>query len=101
MNTSVVDAEIGEILKKKIDVKIEEMRRNDPILNGRIETEGIHMLRVQMTKWAANAWDEICATDLIPNAFKKCGMCNDVYGRENHLVECQHLETYSPPWSRF
>ena len=43
-NTSVVDAEIGEILKKKIDAQISHMRKHDPDRNTRIETEGIHML---------------------------------------------------------
>ena len=32
--------------------------------------------------------------NLIPNAFKKCGLCNDVYGREAHLIEVQHMLTY-------
>ena len=97
----MVDAEVGETLKKKIDVKIRELRRSNKVLNDKIESEGIHMLRIQITKWAAEAWEEICATDLIPKAFKKCGLCNDVYGRERHLIECQHMLTYEAPGPTF
>ena len=100
-NTSVVDAEIGETLKKKIDAKITEVRRENTELNDRIETEGIHMLRTELTRWAADAWEEIINSDIIPKAFKKCGLCNDVYGREGHLIECQHLETYEAPGPDF
>ena len=50
-----MDVEIGETLKKKIDKQIHRMRKNDPELKGRIESERIHMLRVQITKWAAEA----------------------------------------------
>ena len=53
-NCSVVDAEIGETLKKKIDVKIDEIRRNDVLLNDRIEQEGIHMLRTNLTYWTSS-----------------------------------------------
>ena len=35
--------------------------------------------------------------DTIPNAFKACGLCNDKYGRENHLIQCQKLKTYKAP----
>ena len=80
----ILNAEVVETLKKNVDVKIRDLRRSNKVLNDRIETEGIQMLRIQITKWAANAYEEICATDLIPKAFKKCGLCNDVYGRERH-----------------
>ena len=47
------------------------------------------------------------ASNLIPDAFKKCGLANDCFGRENHLlsgskrnfrvIEVQHLLSYKVP----
>lgn len=54
-------------------------------------------MRVQFTKWAADAWAELIESSNIPLAFKKCGLCNDKNGSENHLIKCQNLLSYEAP----
>merc|ERR1711907_687881 len=93
-NCSVVDAEIGATLKNIIDKKIDDLCEQDSSYIDRIESEGISILRVEITKWAADVWEEICQSSIIPMAFKKCGLANDMYGRENHLRECQNLRSF-------
>ena len=46
------------------------------------------------------AWEDYTTTDCqaeITNAFKKCGMYNDIYGRENHLIKIDRFKDYKPP----
>ena len=92
---------IGQSIKLKIFREIKNMRENDPVLDAKIETEGISCLRIQITKWVAEAWEEICQGDSIPLAFKKCGLCNDIHERENHLVTVAGLKTYKVPSKEF
>ena len=102
-NCSAVDAEIGATLKNIIDKKINDLCEQDSSYIDRIESEGISILRLEITKWAADAWDEICQSSIIPMAFKKCGFVNDMYGRENHFRVCQNLKSFkvhSHEWVR-
>lgn len=96
-STSPVDEHIGNSLKEKIGEKLQKIRDADPEMNQKFETCGPGFLRIQLTKLACDAWEEICKTDEIPKAFKACGLCNDKFGRENHLVKCQNLKTYQAP----
>ena len=43
--------------------------------------------------------DHVCTEkkDMITKAFKKCGMFNDVNGKENHLVKLKRMPDYEPP----
>ena len=50
-----------------------------------------------MATWLGDAWDELCETDIIEKSFKRMGLCNDVNGKENHLVKVRKLRTYCPP----
>ena len=61
-----------------------------------LKAEAFPLFRVEFTKWAANAWEELRKTELIPRAFKRCCLCNDKYGRENHLVKVTRLKSYKP-----
>ena len=96
-NTSVVDAHIGQNIKLKVFAEIRKMRDQDTEVNQRIEDEGIGFLRIEMTKWVADAWEKVCQTDMISRAFKSCGVCNDMNGNESHLVSVGSLSTYSVP----
>ena len=96
-STSVVDEHIGQKLKDKIKAKIQHKRETDPTFNDRLEKEGPSFVRINITHFAVEAYDELCSDDTIPKAFKSCGLCNDKFGRENHLVKCQNLLTYEPP----
>ena len=51
------------------------------------------------TKWAAEAWEDYSTNNQaeITAAFKRCGMFNDVDGRENHLVKVQGCPDYEVP----
>ena len=53
--------------------------------------------RVLFTKWLAEAWEDFTTNhqDQITNAFKRCGMFNDINGKENHLVK---LDKRYPEW---
>ena len=55
--------------------------------------------RVLYTKWLGTAWEESTTNhqDLITKTFKRCGMFNDIHGRENHLVKVERVQNYSPP----
>ena len=50
-------------------------------------------------KWLGDVWDHVCAEkkDMITKSFKKCGMFNDVNGKENHLVKLKRMPDYEPP----
>ena len=50
-----------------------------------------------MTIWLANACEKLCATDLVSKVFKRCGLCNDMEGRENHLVRVRKLRNHQVP----
>ena len=96
-STSVIDEHIGRALKIKYRQHVQNLRENDPTMAEKTENDGVSCLRVQVTKWIADSWEEIQQSHLIPSAFKKCGLCNYKNGRENHLVKCQALLTYKPP----
>ena len=55
--------------------------------------------RILFTKWAAEAWEDYSTNNQaeITAAFKRCGMFNDVDGRENHLVKVQGCPDYEVP----
>ena len=55
--------------------------------------------RILLTKWLADAWEDYATNhqDEITIAFKKCGMYNDLNGRENHLVKIDRAPEYSVP----
>ncbi len=97
LNTSVVDCHIGKYLKDFIREQIKQIHEADPVLNNKIEKSGISCLRVQITHWVATAWKQLCQTDAIEKAFKKCGLANDIHGKENDKIEVLDLLTYSPP----
>ena len=52
-----------------------------------------------MTKWLGTAWEEFTSEhqDIITDAFKRCGMYNDVHGKENHLVKIERFKDYVVP----
>ena len=41
--------------------------------------------------------EKFCDTEIIEKSFKRMGLCNDINGKENHLVKVQKSKTYSPP----
>ena len=45
------------------------------------------------------AWEEFTSEhqDIITDAFKRCGMYNDVHGKENHLVKIERFKDYVVP----
>ena len=47
----------------------------------------------------ADAWENYTTNHQaeITGAFKKCGMCNDINGNENHLSKLDRLPSYRPP----
>ena len=49
--------------------------------------------RILFTKWLGDSWEDYCTNhqDQITLAFKKCGMFNDINGRENHLVKLDKM----------
>ena len=56
--------------------------------------------RVLFTKWLSEAWEDFTTNhqDQITNAFKRCGMFNDIDGKENHLVKLdKRCPEYKPP----
>ena len=55
--------------------------------------------RILFTKWLGRAWEEFTTEhqDVITDAFKRCGMYNDVNGKENHLVKIQRFKDYVVP----
>ena len=55
--------------------------------------------RILFTKWLGRAWEEFTTErqDVITDAFKRCGMYNDIHGKENHLVEIQRFKEYVVP----
>ena len=50
-------------------------------------------------KWLADAWEDFTTNhpEMITNAFKRCGMFNDIEGRENHLVKIRRAPAYKVP----
>jgi hypothetical protein len=96
-STSPVDENVGQSFKKKFFKKIEDIRNSDPEMNNKFDSEGIGFLRIQITKIACDVWDDMRNDKMIPLAFKKCGLCNDKWGRENYYIGCQNLLTYQAP----
>ena len=95
----VVDDEIGDFLKKVMNRLYREHRdaseeNNDAWANGDVSASERRKL---MATWLGEAWDELCATEIIEKSFKRMGLCNDINGKENHLVKVRKLKTYSPP----
>ena len=66
-------------------------------MNAKFDSEGIGFMRIQITKMACDVWDDMRNLEIILMAFKKCGLCNDKWGCENHYIGCQNLLTYEPP----
>ena len=96
---AVVDDEIGDFLKSVMNRLYREHRdaseeNNDAWADGDINAS---KRRELMATWLGEAWDELCATDIIEKAFKRMGLCNDINGKENHLVKVRKLKTYKPP----
>lgn len=52
--------------------------------------------RNKMTTWLGDAWDSL-SPETIRKCFKHCGCCNDITGKENHLVRIQQLRSYKAP----
>ena len=54
---------------------------------------------ILFTKWLGRAWEEFTTErhDVITDAFKRCGMYNDIHSKENHLVKIQRLKDYVVP----
>ena len=99
--TAVTDAGPGNEIKKRMVVlykkDLESSReRLEKWKNGDITTSE---RRILFTKWAAEAWEDYSTNNQaeITAAFKRCGMFNDVDGRENHLVQVQGCSNYEVP----
>jgi hypothetical protein len=60
---------------------------------------GVAERRRLFVSWLADAWDDFTKNhpETITNAFKRCGMFNDVEGRENHLVKVRRAPHYEAP----
>ena len=54
--------------------------------------------RILFTKWLGDAWDDFTKNyqSQITRAFKKCGMYNDINGKENHLIKLDRYSSYVP-----
>ena len=55
--------------------------------------------RILFTKWLGDAWEDYSSNnqEQITAAFKRCGMYNDINGRENHLVSVRKGFQYTVP----
>ena len=99
--TAVTDAGPGNEIKKRMTKlykkdlesnreRLEQWKNEDITTSER---------RILYTKWAGDAWEDYCTNKQaeITAAFKRCGMYNDVDGRENHLVKVQGCPGYEVP----
>ena len=96
-STSVVDEHIGQALKSKISQVIDDLELNGPELFEKIETEGLGFFRIQFSKIACQTYKDLLKTMDIPSVFKACGLCNDIDGKESHLIKCGNLISYKAP----
>ena len=55
--------------------------------------------RILFTTWLGDVWEDYTTNhqNEITNAFKLCGMYNDIDGKENHLVKLERIKDYHPP----
>ena len=98
---AVTDDGLGWEIKKrmvgyyKADLE-SSSERLDAWKNGAV---GASERRVLFVKWFADAWEDFTKNhqEMITKAFKRCGMFNDVNGRENHLVKVQGAPNYKAP----
>jgi hypothetical protein len=100
--TAVTDRDLGNEVKSHMVKKgyKPDLEKSDERLeawkSGKVTTSE---RRILFTKWLGDAWDHVCAekSDMITKSFKKCGMFNDVDGKENHLVKLKRMPAYEPP----
>ena len=57
--------------------------------------------RILFTRWLGDAWESFTTSPegqkQITDAFKSCGMYNDMDGKENHLVTLDQFKDYQHP----
>ena len=95
---AVTDAGLGYQIKKRIvayykaDLEKSEERLNG-CKNGNVSASE---RRILFTGWLADAWEDFTVNhqDQITTAFKRCGMYNDLNGRENHLIKLDRMKDY-------
>ena len=98
---AVTDAGLGWEIKKrmvayyKADLE-SSVERLNAWKNGDV---GVAERRFLFVKWLADAWEDFTKNhpETITAAFKRCGMFNDLDGRENHLVKVERAPHYKPP----
>jgi len=98
---AVTDAGLGYQIKRRVvayyqaDLEKSEERLNQ-WKNGNVSTAE---RRILFTTWLGDAWEDYTTNhqDEITNAFKRCGMYNDIDGKENHLVKLERMKDYKPP----
>ena len=100
--TAVTDDGIGNEIKKRIvkmyqgDLESSEERLAQ-WKDGKVSASE---RRILFTKWLGDAWEDFTTNNqkMITNAFKRCGMYNDIDGKENHLVKLdKRMPNYAPP----
>ena len=103
LHTNICDDELGKFMKSggfekwEVDFSSSEKRVNDST-SGKV---GLPERRTLWTFWVGDTFEEMTTpenvTKLITPAFKRCGACNDIYGRENHLIRCGPISNYKVP----